>query len=80
MANKPSNAARHFEERFAEWVVAARWPIIATSLILVALSAGGALFLQFSTNYRIFFSQDNPQLLALEALENTYGRATTSSS
>ena len=75
MANKPSNAARHFEERFAEWVVAARWPIIATSLILVALSAGGALFLQFSTNYRIFFSQDNPQLLALEALENTYGKS-----
>ena len=75
MANKPSNAARHFEERFAEWVVATRWPIIATSLILVALSAGGAMFLQFSTNYRIFFSQDNPQLLALEALENTYGKS-----
>ena len=33
------------------------------------------MFLQFSTNYRIFFSQDNPQLLALEALENTYGKS-----
>ena len=75
MANKPSNAARHFEERFAEWVVAARWPIIAVTLILVALAAGGSLFLKFSTNYRIFFSQDNPQLLALEALENTYGKS-----
>jgi len=32
-----------------------------------------ALF-EFSANYRIFFDDDNPQLLALEKLENTYGK------
>ena len=63
------------EERFAKWVVATRWPIIAASLILVLLAGGGGAFLKFSTNYRIFFSQDNPELLAYEALENTYGKS-----
>ena len=66
---------RHVEERFAEWVVAARWPIVAATLILVTLAASGNLFLKFSTNYRIFFNKDNPELLALEALENTYGKS-----
>ena len=63
------------EERFAAWVVAARWPIVALTLILVALAGSGGAFLKFSTSYRIFFTPDNPQLLALEALENTYGKS-----
>lgn len=63
-----------FEARFARWVVAARWPILAATLILVAAAASGSLLLEFSTNYRLFFSRDNPQLLALESLEATYGK------
>ena len=51
---------RRFEARFGEWVVATRWPIIALTLILVAVAAGGSLLLEFSANYRMFFSQDNP--------------------
>ena len=64
-----------FEARFAEWVLTARWPIVAGTLLLVMLAAGGGLFLKFSTSYRIFFSEDNPQLVALETLENTYGKS-----
>ncbi len=56
-------------------MVAARWPIVAVTLILVAVAGGGILFLEFSTNYRMFFSKDNPQLLALESLEQTYGKS-----
>ncbi len=74
MADQPGNPARPFEARFAERVVASRWSVIAASLILVLLAAAGGAFLQFSTNYRIFFSQDNPELLAYEALENAYGK------
>ena len=39
MANNPTKAARTFEARFGEWVVAARWPILAGTLILVAAAA-----------------------------------------
>ena len=74
MAHNPPGAARPFETRFAEWVVATRWPIIAATLILVLLFAAGGLFLKFSTDYRIFFSEDNPELLALESLESAYGK------
>ena len=56
-------------------MVASRWPIIAATLILVAVTASGISFLKFSANYRMFFSKKNPQLLALESLENTYGKS-----
>ncbi len=63
-----------FAMRFGERVIAWRWPIILASLVLVALAASGIARLEFSANYRIFFDEDNPQLLDLEALEKTYGK------
>ncbi len=66
---------RPLEARYAEWVVAARWPIIAAALVLVAIASSGVLLLGFTADYRVFFSEDNPQLLALEELENTYGKS-----
>ena len=40
-------------------------------MFFVAAAASGTLRLGFSGDYRIFFDEDNPQLLALEALEDT---------
>ena len=60
------------EVAYPKWVLKHRWTIILCSLILVALAASGGRLIEFTTNYRIFFSEDNPQLLAFEALENTY--------
>ena len=67
-------AGEQFASRFAERVLAARWPVILAALLLVALASGGIARLEFSASYRIFFDEDNPELLALEALENTYGK------
>ena len=67
-------AGEHFARRFAERVLAARWAVIVTSVLLVAVATVGVTQLEFSANYRIFFDEDNPQLLALEELENTYGK------
>ena len=67
-------AGDEFATRFAERVLAARWPVILTTLLLVAVASSGIARLEFSANYRIFFDDDNPELLALEALENTYGK------
>ena len=67
-------ATGQFAERFAERVLAARRLVILATLVLVAVASSGIAFLEFSANYRIFFDEDNPQLLALEALENTYGK------
>ena len=62
------------ESRLGGWVIGARWPIIAATLILVGIAASGTLLLEFSADHRVYFSEDNPQLLAYEAMENTYGR------
>ena len=64
-----------FEERFARWVVAVPRRIVVAALVLVLLAGGGAASLEFSVDFRIFFAKDNPQLLALEALEDTYGKS-----
>ncbi|MBT6274147.1 MAG: MMPL family transporter [Chromatiales bacterium] len=63
---------REFESRYGTWVIRYRWAIVALSILLVGLAGSGGRHLQFTNDYRIFFSEDNPQLLAFEALENTY--------
>ena len=70
----PGVGDRQFAARFARRVLAARWLVLLATLLLVGAAAGGIATLEFSANYRIFFDEDNPQLLALEALENTYGK------
>ncbi len=72
--DKLSIAGEQFAKRFARRVIAARWLVILTALFFAAIASGGIALLEFSANYRIFFDEDNPQLLALEALENTYGK------
>ena len=63
-----------FERRFGELVIQYRWLVIIGCLLLVGLMASGAKNLSMTTNYRVFFSEDNPQRMAFEALENTYAK------
>ena len=63
-----------FATRFAERVLAARWPVILVTVLWAAVAAAGIARLEFSANYRIFFDDESPELLALETLENTYGK------
>ncbi len=57
---------------YAEWLIRWRYLILIATLILVSAAAGGLQFITFKTDYRVFFSADNPQLLAFEELQNTY--------
>ena len=53
-------------------VIAYRWGVIAGAVVLAVLVGSGAGRLEFSTNYRVFFSEANPELQAFENLQNTY--------
>ena len=64
-----------FQMRFGQWVVAARWWIVIATLVPVFAATSGVLHLKASTDYRTFFSEDNPELLAFESLENTYEKS-----
>ena len=57
---------------YAEWLVRWRYLILISALVLVAAIGSGARFITFDTDYRVFFSEDNPQLQAFEELQNTY--------
>jgi len=63
-----------FEEAFGDFVIKRRWWIIVATVLIVMTTASGTRFLTFNNDTRVFFSEKNPQLQALEALEDTYNR------
>ena len=63
---------QNFEAAYAKWVIRHRIAIILVSIIGVIALSLGAQKLRFDTSYRVFFSDDNPELIAFENVENTY--------
>ncbi len=62
------------ETSYPKWLLNHRWFVIFFSLFIVSLAASGGRLITFTTNYRVFFSDENPQLLAFDAMENTYAK------
>lgn len=59
---------------FGEWVIRWRWPILILSLLATLGLTSGGRFLSFRADYRVFFGEDNPQLLDFDALQNIYAK------
>ena len=62
----------NFAQYFGQWVLRHRWWVIIGTMLIVSMVACGMQRLKFVNESRIFFSKKNPQLQALETLENTY--------
>ena len=62
-------------ERYAAWVVRNRWLVIALTVIATLALATGGKNLSFTNDYRVFFSKENPQLLAFEELQEAYTKS-----
>lgn len=60
---------------FAQSVIRWRWAIIFFTFLWVGLAASGMRHLGFTTDYRVFFSADNPQMMDFDALQNTYDKS-----
>lgn len=60
---------------YAAWLMRWRWFVIAATLVVVGSMASGMRFLEFTTDYRVFFSPENPQMLAFEKMQSTYAKA-----
>ncbi|MEM6912642.1 MAG: RND transporter, partial [Pseudomonadota bacterium] len=67
---------RTFVDRFAvgftEIVLAQRFLVIIAAILAVFALATQAKHLTFESNYRVFFSDENPELQAFENLQATY--------
>ena len=59
---------------YGEWVLRYRYIIIIATLLLVAACAMGLPRITFTTDYRVFFSHDNPELKAFDEIQNTYSK------
>lgn len=57
---------------FARWIVRRRWLVLLLTLLVMFAVGYGGRFVGFTGDYHVFFSEDNPQLLAFERLEKTY--------
>ena len=59
-------------DRYVAAVLRHRWPVVALATLLMLAMTAGAPSITVTNDYRILFSDDNPQLIAYNALENTY--------
>jgi predicted RND superfamily exporter protein len=57
-----------------QWTVRYPWQIILVMLLVAASAGSGIHLLGFNNDLRVFFSERNPQLQALEELEATYNK------
>ncbi len=62
-------------DKFAAQIIRWRWVIIVLTLLVVGVIASGITNIGFSSNYRVFFSSDNEQLVAFETIQNTYSKS-----
>ncbi|MGD9604010.1 MAG: RND family transporter [Gammaproteobacteria bacterium] len=61
----------------SDLIITHRWTVILVWIAIVAAAASGLRLLQLNNNHRLFFSADNPELLAFNALEDTFARHDT---
>lgn len=57
---------------YAKAIIKLRWLVVLLCLGGVMFLASGGRFIQFSNDYRYFFTEQNPNLQAFEQLERTY--------
>lgn len=62
---------------YARALVAHPWRVILLWAVLVAAAGSGLQYLKFNNNHRLFFSADNPELLAFNKLEQTFSKNDT---
>ena len=69
-ASKPARL-----DRIVDLILGRRWSTVALATAVMLLMTGGARFITTTNDYRMMFSEDNPELVAFDALEQTYSES-----
>ena len=72
LINKTRKQGGQFGVKWAKSVIKYRWLYLAATILIVMAAGYGGQNLGFNSDYHVFFSEDNPQLLAYDALQNKY--------
>ena len=59
-------------DRYVEATLRYRWIVVAGALLLMLAMGAGARFIGVTNDYLVLFRDDNPQLLAFQAMENRF--------
>jgi len=57
---------------YANFIIRYRWAVLLLTVLAVGFAAAGMRHLDFDTNYRAFFSDENPELTAFEEFQEVY--------
>mgnify|MGYP000229215672 FL=1 len=68
----PPQLNKDWPSRYADWLLRYRWFVIASAILIAVAAGSGGRFLTPDNDYRVFFSDDNPQLQAFEEIQRTY--------
>lgn len=61
-------------ESYTRWILRWKYFVVILSLAIVFAATYGGQFLGFSNDYRMFFGEDNPQLIAFEKMQETFNK------
>ena len=61
-------------ESYTRWIIRWRYLVVLVTIALTFALASGGRYLGFSNDYRMFFGDDNPQLLAFEKMQATFNK------
>jgi len=61
--------------KFFQWVISHPLLVLLLTVVFMASAGLGLQKLTFTGDYRVFFSADNPQLLAHELMQETYSKS-----
>ncbi len=61
-------------ESYTRLIIRWRYLVVVLTLLAVGLAASGGRFLTFDNDYRMFFGDENPELLAFERMQNTFNK------
>lgn len=65
-------AKENFGSKLGSFVVRWRWTILLSTILIAVIGASGLQYAGFNNDYRVFFRDDNPQLVTNEALQKKY--------
>ncbi len=74
MVMKSNNNEKTGIVSYAGWVIRWRWLVVLCSVIIMISAAAGSKFLTFNSDQDIWFGENNPQLLAMNALEEKFSK------
>lgn len=60
------------QQRFFQWVLHRPWRVATLALLVCAAMLAGLPKIQTTDSYRVYFADDNPDLIAVEEFEHTF--------